>query len=299
MKTITLNLLISFILFGFGVSSNAQEGYRITTERFVIHEMDSMVYVLEVDRAKDKDVSRQWEKSIERNKVKATVDQNKVDVIGVVIKDVGADSLDMYTETVQQDSSIKMYVLVFANHEWLDPEIMEGNSIKVRNVIENFGREIYKGVLEEELEDKQKALKDLTKAREMNLKNQDNILKSIQSDSLGIQKMENEIAMLNTQLVDANRDYNSQKSKIATTKYPDKDAEKAAKAELKGMDSHRKDIEKQIKKDNNEIIDLQSRIRENWYQKEQLQKKLNQLEESLRVQRIIVEQATEELESYK
>ena len=265
----------------------------------MMRDVDSVVYVLEVARATDKDVSRQWEKSIERNKVKAIVDQNKVDVMGVVIKDVGADSLDIYTETVQQDSSIKMYVLVFANNEWVNPELMEGISIKVRNVIENFGKEIYMEVLEEELEDKQKELKDLTKARELNLKNQDNILKSIQSDSLGIQKMETEISALNTQLADANRDYNSQKSKIASTKYPDKESEKIAKAELKGMDSNRKDIEKQIKKDNNEIIDLQSRIRENWYQKDQLQTKLNQLEESLRVQRIIVEQATEELESYK
>ena len=285
----SLSVLLSFSVW-------AQNGYKQSVGKRTLNYKDSTVFVLEVDRALEKDVVTAWKKALEKNKIKARIDNDQLSIEQVVIEAVDEDPIDIYSTVVQQDNSVKLYTVFMVDGLRVDPHSKEGSAVKIRTLLGNFGANVYKEVLERELKEKQAKLEDLEKSRSKNLKEQDKIVKTIQKDSLKIGTEETEISLLKGQLEGATDRYTAQKNKISTTNFASKDDAKEAKEELKGFDKERKSIEKEIEKRHDEILDLKSEIRDYWYTLEQLKKDEVALEQKTLEQRDLVKRAEEELD---
>jgi hypothetical protein len=288
--------IICLLLIGLAFQSQAQNGYKQTVGKRTLNFKDSTVFVLEVDRALEKDVINSWKKSIERNKIKATISNDQLSVVQVVLESIDEDPIDIYSTVVQQDKSVKLYTVFIVDGLRVDPHGKEGAAVKVRALLGNFGSQVYQEVLKRELKEKQEKLADLEKVRLKNLKEQDKMVKAIQKDSLKIGSEETEISLLKGQLEGATDRYTTQKNKVSTTKFESKEDAKEAKEVLKGFSKERKSVEKEIEKRHDEIIELKSDIREFWYSLEQLKKDENALQQKTLDQRAIVKSAEEELE---
>jgi len=289
--SITLFFLISFF-------ASSQVGYTISTEKRLINGVDSTVFVLEIDRALDHDVKKAWDKMIKRNgKVKPVTKNDLTTVSGVVISAVDEDPIDIYTSAIQMDSSVKVYAVFIVDSTRVDPNGSEGKSVKVRKVLSKFGGKVYKQVLERELEENQSKLESLVKSRDKNLKLQDSKMKSIQGDSLKIASAETEIELQKGQLQGATDRYVTQKNKVAGLKHAEKEQLKQEKSTLKELDKERKSIEKDIEKETNKILDLKAKIRDYWYQVQQLKEDLAKIELEITEQRTIVQEAQNAFEA--
>lgn len=282
----------------FPVTMHAQNGYKQLVEHRLLNGHDTLVFVLEVDRAIEKDVVKAWKKAMEKNKIKASITDDQLVVKGVVIERVSSDSLDIYSTIVQQDKSVRLYTSFYAKKEWIDPRSKEGTSVKIRTMLDNFGAKVYREVLERELGEKETELKDLTKMRDKNLKSQDQLDKQIQKDSLQIGVEETEIALLKGELKNATERYSAQKAKVASGTITDKDALKSEKDKLKEYEKDRKSIEKEIKKHSDNVLDLKADIRDNQHRLKQLGKEHQNIEDKIIAQHGVVKSAEEELRTY-
>lgn len=276
----------------------AQNGYSISIEKRLLNAQDTNAFVLEIDRAIEKDVVKSWKKAVERNKVKASISNDQLTVKGAIIESIDDDSLDIYSTIVQQDKSVKLYSTFIVDGARVNPNDKEGTSVKVRRLLGQFGAKVYREVLERELDEKEKQLKELDKLRDKNLKEQDSKDKEIQKDSLQIGVEETEIALLKGQLKNATDRYSAQKAKITSGSIGDKDALKEAKIKLKEYDKERKDIEKSIQKRSDEILDLKADIRDNEHKLAQLGKEQQNIEAKIVTQHGLVKAAEEELRTY-
>lgn len=291
--------LIAFVLFAFiSAITYAQDGYKISTEKRILNSKDSTAFVLEVDRALEKDVINSWKKSLEKRKVKTEIKNDQLIVKGIIIESVDPEPMDIYSTVVQQDNSVKLYSVFIIDGVRVDPDGKEGVSVKVRRLLANFGANVYKEVLTRELKEKNVKLKELVKIRDKNLESQDDAEKEIHKDSLRIKSEETEIGLLKGQLEGVTDRYMTKKNTIASTKYSNKDDAKAAKSELKELDKERKSIEKEIEKRTDKILELKSEIRNLWYEIKQLKEAEERNEEKLIQQRDVVKLAEEELSKH-
>lgn len=289
--TLILALLLSVSIF-------AQNGFTLSVEQRMLNGVDSSVFVLEVDRAFDHDVKKAWAKMIKKHgKVKAVTKDDLTTVSGVIISSIDKKPIDIYSSVTQLDSSVKVFSVFMVDSARVDPNLNEGKTIQVRKVLSNFGGEVYKNVLERELEEKQDQLETLIKGREKNLKAQDSKEKSIQSDSLKIANAETEIELQKGQLEGANSRYVAQKTKVAGLKKAEKEELKLEKSRLKEFDKERKSIQKDIDKQTAKILDLKAEIRDYWYQVEELKKDFAKIETQIKAQRGVVEAAKGSLNS--
>ena len=296
MKKIITSSIFTLISLLFSISVMAQNGYKQSVGKRTLNFKDSTVFVLEVDRAIEKDVVTAWKKAIEKNKIKARIENDQLAIEQVIIESVDEKPIDIYSTVVQQDHSVKLYTVFMVDGLRVDPHGKEGAAVKIRKLLGNFGAKVYKEVLERELKEKQAKLVDFEKSRNKVLKEQDKLIKAIQKDSLNIGSEETEISLLKGQLEGATDRYNTQKNKVASTKFESKEEAKEAKDELKGYDKERKSIEKEIEKHHNEILDLKSEIRDYEYELEQLIKDEVLLQQKALDQRDLVKRAQEELE---
>ena len=106
---IRLNLLVITLLIFISFFGHAQDGYKISTGKRILNAKDSTVFVLEVDRAIEKDVINSWKKSLEKRKIKAEIKNDQLSVKGIIIESVDDDPMDIYSTIVQQDNSVKLY----------------------------------------------------------------------------------------------------------------------------------------------------------------------------------------------
>ena len=297
--TNTLNKLLFLALFiGLSLPVFSQNGYEVSVGRRTLNLADSTVFVLEIHRAIEKDVTTSWKKALEEKKVKFEFKNDQLSILGVLIEEIDDKPLDLFSTVVQQDKGVKLYSVFIVDGERVDPKGEEGTSVKVRKLLSKFGSSVYLEVLERELEEKEEMLKNLTKDREKNLKSQDKAEKGIQKDSLSIGVNETDISLLKGQLEGATERYNEKKNYIASTKFADKDAAKEAKSELKDLDKERKGIEKNIQKHSDQILELKSEARDFGYELKQLQEDLLKLDDNISNQRNVVNQAKEEMLSY-
>jgi hypothetical protein len=296
MKKLILACTMALAVSAFSGNAFAQNGYILSVENRLLNAKDTSAFVVEIDRAVEKDVVKAWKKAVERNKVKAAISDDQLTIKGIVIESVSMDSMDIYSTIVQNDKSVKVYSSFIVAGERIDPNGKEGTAVKVRKLLGNFGAKVYREVLERELDEKEKELKDLTKLREKNLKSQDQIDKDIQNDSLQIGVEETEISLLKGQLVNATDRYSAQKAKLASV--TDKDALKEEKAKLKEYEKERKDIEKDIKKHSDKILSLKADIRDNQHRLKQLGKEHQDIEDKIVNQHGVVKAAEEELRTY-
>ncbi|MGK0286670.1 MAG: hypothetical protein ACI9GM_001721, partial [Salibacteraceae bacterium] len=287
--------LILFVIFGLSLTSFAQKGYKQSVGKRTLNFKDSTVFVLEVNRAMEKDVINSWKKAIEKNKIKATIANDQLSVVQVIIKSIDDDPIDIYSTVVQNDKSVKLYSVFVVNGLRVDPRGKEGAAVKVRILLANFGSQVYTEVLNRDLEEKQEVLEDLEKAREKNLKEQDKIDKAIQKDSLKIKSEEIEISLLKGQLEGATERYTAQKNKVASTSFANKEDAKSANAELSGFKKERKSIEKDIEKRHDHILDLKSEIRDYWYKHHLFKKEEEASLQKVNDQRDLVNAAEEDL----
>ena len=80
----SLSVLLSFSVW-------AQNGYKQSVGKRTLNYKDSTVFVLEVDRALEKDVVTAWKKALEKNKIKARIDNDQLSIEQVVIEAVDED----------------------------------------------------------------------------------------------------------------------------------------------------------------------------------------------------------------
>jgi hypothetical protein len=295
---VRLNFLVIALFVLMSSYTIAQDGYKISTGKRILNFKDSTVFVLEVDRAIEKDVINSWKKSLEKRKIKAEIKNDQLTVKGIIIESVDNDPMNIYSTIVQQDNSVKLYSVFIVDSLRVDPDGKEGASVKVRKLLANFGTQVYIEVLTRELKEKNVKLKELVKIRDNNLEDQDDAEKDIHKDSLRIQSEETEISLLKGQLEGATDRYTVKKNSIASIKFVNKDDAKSAKSELKELDKERKSIEKEIQKRTDKILELKSEIRNNWYEIKQLKETEERNEEKLIKQREIAKSAEEELSKH-
>ena len=289
------SLFLLITLTGLSSLVFAQKGYEVSVGRRTLNLKDSTVFVLEVHRALEKDVNDSWKKAIEKNKIKAVIKNDQLTIKGVILESISSTPMDVYSTAIQQDKGVKLYSVFILNGERIDPHGKEGESVKVRKLLERFGAQVYETVLVRELKEKEEVLEELTKNRDKNLKKQDKIDKAIQKDSLNIFSTETEIGLLKGQLEGATERYNAKKKKVASTNYATKEDAKEAKADLKILDKERKEVEKEIQKNSKAILSYKSQIRDYWYELKQLKADETSLEQKLANQRAIVKLAEEEM----
>ena len=292
--------IVIFLFFLSLISFNnfAQKGYQLSVEKQVVNKLDSSVFVLEVDRALEKDVLKSWEKNVEKSKAKAVVEGNSLSIIGTVIPRIINKPTDVYSVIKKSDGGVKLYTVFIIDSVRVDPNGTDETVEKVREALSDFGEKLYRDVLSRELSDKEEVLANLTKDREKKLKAQDKLVKSVQKDSLNIGKSMTELALLKEQLESANTAYSSKKSTIASTNYSDKDEAKTAKGELKDLDKNRKGIEKEIQKHTDSILDSKADIRDYLYELVELKESLTGVDGSILEQKKMVKEAQEELRVY-
>jgi hypothetical protein len=292
-----ITVLFLFTIF---ITSNsfAQNGYEVSVGKRLLNFKDSTVFVLEIDRAIEKDVVTSWKKALAGKNATTEIRSGQLSVFDVIIESVDDSAMDIHSTIVQQDTSVKLYSVFVLDGNRVDPKGKEGTSVKVRKLLASFGARVYLEVLERELDEKKDRLKVLTKEREKNVKAQDKAVKEIQKDSLEIGTFETDISLLKGELISTTERYNVKKNFIATTNFTTKDDAKEAKSELKELDKDRREIEKDIQKYSEEILDVKAEARDSGYSKKQLKEDLEVLEEKLIIQRDLVKRATEELKTY-
>tara|TARA_R110002050_G_scaffold300786_1_gene472663 strand:+ start:134 stop:1045 length:912 start_codon:yes stop_codon:yes gene_type:complete len=299
LKTKRIIAIIVVLLFTVTMGM-AQNGYKVSVGKRLLNFHDSTVFVLEIDRAIEKDVLKAWKKAVaERDRnAKTEIKNEQLSVYGVTIPSVDDSAMDIHSTIVQQDNSVKLYSVFIIDGERVDPNGVEGRSVKVRKLLESFGARVYGEVLKRELVEKKERLKELMKERDKNLKAQNKSIKEIQRDTLKIQNHETEIGLLKAELVNTNERYNIQKNELETTMYASEDDEKQAKSEVKDLKKKRKSIEKEIQKHSDAIVDLKAQARDLGYSQKQLIEDIKFLEEKLVTQRNLVKAATDELNTY-
>ncbi len=295
MKARLTQILAVVILFFSAQLAMGQKGYEVSVGRRTLNLKDSTVFVLEIHRSVEKDVIESWKKAIEKNKIKAVIKNDQLTIKEVIIESVSNIPLDIYSTAVQQDKGVKLYSVFVIKGERIDPHGKEGESVKVRKLLERFGAQVYEAVLVRELKEKQEVLKELSKDRDKNIKKQDKIDKAIQKDSLNILSTETEISLLKGQLEGATDRYNAKKKKVASTNYATKEDAKEAKSDLKLLDKERKEVEKEIQKNAKAILSYKSQIRDYWYELKQLKADEVSIEQKLSDQRFVVKSAEGEI----
>ena len=295
MKITLKPILLLFLIFSLTQNIFGQSGVNVSAGKRTLNLKDTTVFVLEVNRAQEKYVFNKWKKHIEKNKVKATIINNQLEAKQFVFKGIDANLIDVYSEVVQQQNSVKLYAIFILKENRIDPRSTEGVSVKVKNMLREFGLEIYKNVLSTELKEKQTTLSTLEKERVKNIKEQDKLDKTIQKDSLKIGSYETEIILLKGQLGGATSRYTTQKNKVASGNFSSNEEAKEAKSVLKGYGKERKEYEKEIEATHNEIFELSTGIRNYWYKLEQFKKEETILNNKIVNQRIVVKNAEQEL----
>ena len=294
-----VKFLPSFLLLAFiSITGYAQHGFELSVEKQMLNKADSNSFVLFVDRAEEKDVIKSWENVVEKNKVKAVVNGNKLSIIGTIIPSISNKKTDIYSLFKKEYGGIKMYAAFFVDSVWVDPNIKNGATKNINALLGKFGHDLYKEVLTRELNDKESVLKQFNKDREKNLKEVDKLNKSVTKDSLNIDNTETEIILLKEQLNSANKAYADKKTSIAGTSFSDKDSEKQAKSVLKELDKNRKSIEKDIQKSSNSVLDSKSNIRDYLYKLIQLKEKREELDKNIEAHKLVVAAAEKELSEF-
>ncbi len=300
MKKFTYFFLILFMSFNQFIVLAQKSGFKLTVADRTLGGEDGPVFVLEVDRAKEEDVALAWNKLIEKKtKVKSQKKNGETFIQNIIIESISPDPISIYSAAVQQDTSVRLYAVFIVDSARVDPNGKEGTPVKVRRLLAKFGTEVYSEVLEREHNEKMDYLKELEKEHEKILKEQDNLNKKIQQDSLKIFSSETSIEQLKEQLDNTNKRYNAQKNRMAGARYSSKDDEKEAKAVLKGIDKERKKIEKEIQNHSNNILKLKADIRDHLFRLDQLATDLKLNEEKISGQRVAIRESEDEIRKYE
>lgn len=245
------------------------------------------VFLLFIEEANKEEVTKAWDSAMEKGtKSKMEKDGNKRFIHKIIIEDIDKETLfDVHAEVIEARKGIKVFVAFqAADSTWIDPKKESGNTIRAEKVLMKFGQKIYGEVLSDKLKVEQGVLKDFEKQREDIAKDQTNLTKSIQADSLGIHNARNEIKLKKDEYSTVTEKLSDQRTGMVQTNYSSDDQKKEAEKLIKETEKDQKKITKTIENLRNDIIDMEKNISESFYEIEQLKVDDNDIMQKITVQ---------------
>jgi hypothetical protein len=153
---------------------------------------------LTIPEVKYNDVSKAWTKILEKGtKSKIQIENGELTIFGAKLSEVYPEPINLYCILSTIDSA----VILEATYElkpklYLSKDLTPAEYSKARDMMFNFGKDLYISLAEEELKREEKALKKAESDLNSLQNSKEKLEKSIVSDNTDIEQLTNKIALL-------------------------------------------------------------------------------------------------------
>ena len=260
------------------------------------------VFSLFVMNSSIDEVEKAWDKYMESgNKVKMVADGSYRTMEGAINKNIDPNQpIDIFSELAQGRKGVFVYVAIrLPDSTWISPEGNADKTIRTEKILMRFGKLIYKEYLMDELKDQENKLDDLEKDYNGILKKQTNLKKEIQSDSLEIFNIENDIKAAKENYKSVADELSRKEREMRNTEFTSDDAKKIAEKELKDLQKEKKRIAKSIEKMQNDVIEVNNNIVEADYYLQLAKEDEQKVLEKIFEQKKIVDKLREAIEAFE
>jgi hypothetical protein len=264
--SIILGILLLFII-GLPRQGYTQEEITVRQVKETISQGEQTGFEVIIPQANLDEVKKSWIKKIQQGvKSKALESGNEISIAGALVKEISLEPLNIYSLVTLVDSSVRLVAFFEMDSLFFDPEIYEdekaGDKILggIQAYLRTFAVDQYEFAVEEELKAEQAALKELNKQLQDIQKEEEKMESSIKDEENRISQAEEE-----TRILKAEREKQTlvvEEKRIASATLIDKEAQKAAKDEIKAYEKERDKTDKEINKQEKAIENSKSKIKD-------------------------------------
>lgn len=148
------------------------------------------VIVYETD---EKTVEKEWKSLMKDYKAKVSSSGDGLLADNALIKDIGTNTLDIYSKTKKEENGTKLYVAIDMGGTFMSPSQHASASRTIEKIMENFARNLAKESVASQQKTAERDLDKLTKQNDRLIRDNESLHKDIENYKNKIQKAEDEI----------------------------------------------------------------------------------------------------------
>ncbi|MBN2215581.1 MAG: hypothetical protein JW723_15210 [Bacteroidales bacterium] len=287
MKTLTISLIFFFLA---GSIAMSQKAIVIKEDSIDLKHGTIPGFITAIPEVAFETINDSWIKSLEQGtRSKVQKDGGELSIFGAIIKEITPNPVNIYGYVKDADTvTIVAAAYELKKDEYITPDKHEQSAL-VRQYLLTFAKDLYLDLAKNELRDKEKDLKNLENELSSVEGEKNKLDKMIKSNNNSINSINDELLILRTNLSSLNEELLIQNNQLNSLD------EGPAKEE---KEKYIKDLEKNIKKTNNDIesdekklVDLRSEIEkaqvdeipENLKEQQRIKIAIDQQEEVVRV----------------
>lgn len=262
-------LCIILLLFIASVS-NAQESQLVTEGSKSFSKGNYNGYSVVIPRAKLKEVAKDWNRYLRRNKGRVNENDDEYTLSKIVVAEVSKDSIIIYSNLKAIETDVLLTGAATKNDsDFFSTSSNPETSETFKSFLRNFAVNEYRNIVTDELADEQKRLKRIENELKDLEGDNEQSEKKIKSNKRDIERIEDDIRS-NQQLKEIKSDAIIQQQKVIATYLTSSDLKKEEEKKLKAMQKEKSKIDKddesmhrKIESREDENKDLEKRIDHN------------------------------------
>lgn len=239
MKNIIASLIFLLLIFQ---GSRAQSPILVSEETLGFGNSTMPAYSVTIPEADYEKTQKEWIKLLESGtKSKVVTENGQMSIFGAKLKSVSENPVNVYSTLTKQDSSviIKAAVELEKDHYASGAEYSS-----LREYLMDFARDQYLAVVDEQLDNQKKILRDLKKDVKSLDRDESGMKKSVKSNDKLISSEQEKIASYNDELSRVSADID----RLQSGGMGSKDMSDTGSSSLKDLKKEQKKLDKSIKK---------------------------------------------------
>jgi hypothetical protein len=169
-------------------------------------------YVVSIPQAKLKDVNSDWKKYIKKDaKGKVEEDKGETRLIGAVNKNVSPFPFNILSKVLESSDGVQLSVWASDGDLFISTNASPDKSVAIQKYIRDFAVASYKDAVKEELKNEQDKLKETQKVLDGFVKDQKKAEDNIADDKKEIEKLQNDIKKMESEIEKAKGNQTKQK----------------------------------------------------------------------------------------
>lgn len=183
--------LITFLLLAFLFSANAQNNFVVNEIRQIMSRGEQTGFEVPIAGGKAENVKENFEKWLKKNNAKVTSSKKTPEVFGdnATLKVVSQNTVDIYATSIPSSNGAILYVYVDLGGAFISSAAYPQQYTAMEALLKKFAKDQALEMVEQQLEQEEKILKNLGKEIESLKKDKTNYIKDIeQAKALIIQR---------------------------------------------------------------------------------------------------------------
>lgn len=265
MKIYHLSAILFFLSF-ICLNANGQKDIEINSKYVSMSKGEQPAYYVEIPEANYESTVKNWKKVIRQNtKNKVQEEEHEIVIHATQIIEIYPDPFNLYSAIIKGDSSLKLIAVfeidsTFFDFSKSDKSVKnEKVNSQIQHFLRNFATEQYMYAVEDEFEAEENTLNKMTKELESMGKQNENLLKDISENEQNIKNSEDAISSYDMDNERKQSEINAKKEAIAGIN-SDPELLDQAKGQLKALEKEKNGIEKDLEKEQKNIIKYQANI---------------------------------------